>query len=138
MHTTLLSTADLERLLHRRSLPEREGLFLCTVMEPLQIADTILKDRSCLNWSEFLSEYRSAEVSERLHIAPLDADCLHRALFEHSESYDVIGLWSAVCERGLPPDRTVRRLILRPSEETWWEDELYDAMEAWCGEPADG
>lgn len=135
MRTKLLSHADVERLVQNPRAYERAGaLLLCTVMEPLQVAASVVKRKSRLDWAGFLNGWQTATDMECLHVAPLDIDCLHRALFERSDSHIVTGLWPAACGRVLPPDRAVRRLILRPSGQTWWEDELYAEMEAWYGE----
>jgi len=135
MRTRLLSHADVERLVQNSKVYERAGaLLLCTVMEPLQVAASIVKRRRRLDWARFLNGWQTVTEMGCLYIAPLDVDCLNRALFARSDSHVVTGLWPAVCGQRLPPDQAVRRLTLRPSEQTWWEDELYAEMEAWYGE----
>lgn len=139
VRTRLLSHTDVERLVQdQRAFDQEELLLLCTVMEPVQVVDAVVKRRSHLDWLEFRTGWHALTGQQRLYIAPLDIDCLNRALFERAGPNDVTGLWPPVHGQGLPPDRTVRRLILRPSDETWWEDELYGAMEAWYKDPADG
>ena len=135
MRTRLLSRDDVEFLAqHAQALEQEEALPMCTVVEPLLVADSVLKDRARLDWRTFRSGWQKVIDSRRLYVAPLDIDCLNRALFERSDTYVVTGLWSRVQEQALPPDHTVRRLILRPSEQTWWDDELYAEMESWYGE----
>ncbi|GAB4547148.1 MAG: hypothetical protein Kow0063_41770 [Anaerolineae bacterium] len=135
MRIRLLSHADVERLVRNpRAFGQEEPLLFCTVMELIQIADAAVKRRSNLDWSGFLNGWQTITEQKRLYVAPLDIDCLNRAIFERSDSHIVTGLWPAVCEQTLPPDRAVRRLILRPSEQSWWGDELYTEMEAWYGE----
>lgn len=135
MQTKLLSPTDIEHLVqHPHMLEQEESLPLCTVMEPLLAADSVLKGRARLDWLTFQDGWQAMIGSGRLHVAPLDADCLDRALFERSDAYVVTDLWPGVQGRNLSPDRTVRRLILRPSEQTWWDDELYAEMEAWYEE----
>ncbi len=135
MKIRLFSHADVERIVqHPQAIEQEESLSLCTVMEPLLVADSVLKGRARLDWLTFRDGWQAVIGSGWLYVAPLDADCLNRALFERSDTYIVTGLWPEVRGRNLPPDRIVRRLILRPSEQTWWGDELYTEMEAWYEE----
>lgn len=139
MRIRLLSYADVERMVqHPQTLEQEDSLLLCTVMEPLLVADSVLKGRARLDWPTFRDAWQTVIGSRQLYVAPLDADCLNRALFERSDTYVVTGLWSEVEAQNLPPDRIVRRLILRSSEQIWWGDELYAEMEAWYEEELNG
>jgi len=132
MKVVLLSRSDVERVI-TDSYGRRQGntLLLCTIVESLQIAEQVRKGRSRMHWRAFLRGWESSRETPNLYVAPLDADCLERALFERADMYTVVGLWSGIGSRTLPIERTMRRLILRPSEQTWWGDELYDEMETW-------
>ncbi len=133
MLSRLLSSADVERLVKRPEMFEQESkLLLCTVVEPLLLADLALKSRGRLDWRAFQDGWQAVIDAGWLYIAPLDADCLNRALFEYSDDYTVTGLWPKAQEG--TPDCSVHRLIMRPSEQSWWEDELYSEMEFWYGE----
>jgi hypothetical protein len=135
MRTRLLSHSDLERFAQEpAAINDEQSPLLCTIMEPVQVADAVIKCRLHLNWTEFLTGWRRIMEGGRLSVIPLDGDCLNRALFERSDSHVVTGLWVGACDRMVAPDRTIRRLILRPSGQNWWEDDLYDEMEAWYGE----
>lgn len=136
LSSRLLSHTDIELLVERpqalEHTLEQDVLPLCTVVEPLLVADSALKGRGRLDWFTFRDGWQAVIDTRRLYVAPLDVDCLNRALFERSDEYIVTGLWPRVREH--TPDRSVRRLILRPSEQTWWGDELYAEMESWHGE----
>ena len=131
MQTKLLSLADVEHFIRSVESLDEESMLLCTVMEPLQLAESVAKGKVQLIWPRFLNGLRQAVQQKQFYIAPLDIDCLNRAMFDRSETYNVTGLWADICSATMSPLRTVHRLILRPSEETWWEDELYAEMESW-------
>lgn len=81
----LLSRADVEWLVQHPQAFEQEGtLPLCTVVEPLLVADSALKGREPPDWFIFRDGWQAVIDAERLYVAPLDVDCLNRALFERS------------------------------------------------------
>lgn len=132
MQVVLLSRSDVERVItDSYGRQQEDTLLLCTIVEPLQIAEQVRKGRARMHWRDFLREWKAARESLDLNVAPLDADCLERALFERADTYIAVGLWSGIGSHILPIERTMNRLILRPSEQTWWGDELYDEMETW-------
>ena len=132
MKIVLLSRSDVERIIKGSyGQWQDDTLLLCTIVEPLQIAEQVRKGRTRMRRPDFLNGWKTARKTPTLDVAPLDADCLERALFERTDTYIAVGLWSGVGSHALPIERTMRRLILRPSEQTWWDDELYDEMETW-------
>ena len=93
------------------------------------------KGRNRFDPKSFLYNWESFREQSALVVLPLDIDCLLRSLFEYSEEGIAMNLWGQAIAPGLTSERLigriVRRLALRPSIENWWEDELYDEMEAW-------
>lgn len=133
MNIKLLSRSELEALIdHAEDLDDSELLHLCTIVEPIQIVDLIVKRRVSMDWSGFQEGWQKL-LQNGLSVAPLDQDCLNRALFERSTAYAVSGLWAEACDRirCTTPDQSIHRLILRSSEQTWWGDECYNQMETW-------
>ena len=75
------------------------------------------------------------EVDHRLGEAPLGLlERLADALFDRDE-YIVTGLWPPAADRDVSPTPTlsVRRLLLRPSDQTWWDGDIYAEAEAIYG-----
>lgn len=133
----LLSVSEVEKLLEH---PERStaysSLLLCTVMEPLEAAEKIRKQGQGVDSEGFKKRWKALlEQAPALTVEPLDDASLTRSLFRYSETYVVLGLWPEVVAEGLTAQgliaRLVRRLILRPSAATWWDEDLYREMESW-------
>jgi hypothetical protein len=140
----LLDPPEVERLVRRPDdvydwLDPHVGL--CTIMDVLEVAEDARKGRGHLDRGAFLEGWgtlRAGAIAQGgVQVAVLDQDRLTDALFERDETI-VIGLWCDAVGRHLPPDRTVRRLVLRPSELTWWGDDLYQEMEGRYAETTDG
>ena len=136
MTIRLLTPPEVERLVRRPDgvhdwLDTDTGL--CTIMDVLEVAEDVRKGRGRLDRGAFLEGWQvlraGAIARGDVLVAVLDHDRLSEALFERDEAV-VIGLWPDAVGRHLPPGRTVRRLIFRPSESTWWGDDLYQEMEA--------
>lgn len=102
---------------------------LCTVMDLLEVGEDARKQRGQLDLGDFREGWQL--VKDQLYVAELDQDCLYRALFERNDATVVIGIWTLAKGRTPGPERTVRRLILRPSPQTWWDDSHFAEMEAW-------
>ena len=142
MAIMLLTPREVERLLRRPDNAHRwldSHVGLCTIMDILEVAEDARKGRGRLDRVAFLEGWRVLQAGVIVHgglqVAALNQDRLTDALFERDEAV-VVGLWSNAVGRELPPTRTVRRLILRPSEHTWWGD-LYQEMEAYYAEAID-
>ena len=132
MDTKLLSRTDVRRLVEGRAAHgDSFSMMLCTVLEPIQLADHVQKGTENLTWPEFFAGFMALMETGNLYVAPLDMDCLNRALFDRSDTSNVIGLWNEVCSADITPVHTAHRLILRPSAENFWADDLYAEMEAW-------
>lgn len=133
MKVKLLSRPELEDLLRRPTdFQPGEELGICTIVEPVLLADLLAKGKSSLDWSVFQQGWDTL-LQRGLFVALLDSDCLQRSLFERSDFSTVMGLWDEACDRARSPapEQSVHRLILRPSEENWWGDECYNQMESW-------
>lgn len=140
LRTRLLSRSEIEGIAERPDQCQSYGaLLLCTIMEPIELTDHAKKGRWHLDQVRFLAVWRTLVLEGAVIVAGLDANCLIRSLFDRSEDDLVIGLWSGAVAEGLTSDellgRIVRRLILRPSEQNWWEPDLFGEMENWYGDP---
>jgi len=146
MEIRLLTQSDVERIINDPVAGCSQfdsRLRLCTIMEVLETAERSRKGRGRMDTREFLRGWQSlrddggALARGDIQIATLDLDCLIDSLFERNEATVVVSLWSAAYAKDLPPERTVRRLILRPSERKWWGGEPFMEMESWYSEGPD-
>jgi hypothetical protein len=62
-------------------------------------------------------------------ILPLDRQRLADSLFERDEQSRVQGLWAPGSDGAVRCMHSVRRLLLRPTEQIWWDPHLYDLAE---------
>lgn len=131
MQTRLLSPGQIEKMIRRPHLSDESSdrIDLCTVMDLLEVAEDARKQRGQLNLTAFREGWQP--VKNQLYVAELDQDCLNRSFFERDQASVVTGIWPLATGRVPGPERTVRRLILRPSVQTWWDDEHFTEMEAW-------
>jgi hypothetical protein len=113
---------------------------LGTIMEVLEVAEVCKKGRGGLDEGTFREGWRRLRApggalhNGRVLLAGLDQDCLVDSLFDRGQGADAIGFWSFAVGTGTTPARTVRRLILRPSDSKWWGAEPFAEMEARFGE----
>ena len=136
----LLNQADIERIIAEAESvmghSDRE-LFLCTIMEILETAEAARKRKPAFDlhrfrdWWQRQKTERGAFRDGSIHVAALDQERLADALFDRDERHFVVGLWKPAVDRAPGPDRTVRRLILRPTGQAWWGEEIYQEMESW-------
>lgn len=145
MHIKLLTSSDIERIVRvpRMTWKQLDGdLGLCTIMEVLETGERARKGKGIMDTYTFLRGWRTLRAADGaldrgdLQIAVLDQNCLMDDLFEQDEAGLIVGLWPLADGKGISPDRTVRRLILRPSERKWWGEEPYVQMESWHSEVA--
>ena len=134
MKTKLIGASEVEKLVRKpESYEEHSVFFLCTVVEPLEVIEIAKKTPQRLSVNDFLKGWETFKALTHPYVAPLDESCLKRSLFEHEDRYQIIGLWREVIHYPSTIQRVARRLILRPSEENWWQDQekVYEEMEAW-------
>lgn len=130
MRLKLISRSEIERGLRQRRLDkDKDEIPLCTVVEPLQVAEGIKKRSVDIGHRNLLDLLNYLVQNHSLNIAPLDIDCLNRSLFEYNDSHVVTGFWDYACCSTIPPERSIHRLIFRPSDNTWWDDGLFNLSE---------
>jgi hypothetical protein len=71
-----------------------------------------------------------------LQVFNLGREDLLEALFDWDRRQGVegISIWAQVSEPGTRPSRSMRRLILRPTEPRWLDEDIYEQMERMLGE----
>lgn len=135
INVSLISRMDLERLFSRPSrfskIPEKfEELGICPIVELLDLCEAVRKGRRKLELNQFRAGLRALQdgpVSRgEIVILSLTQECLIDSLFEREEE-NVIDLWQPAADRNQCPSpvHTIRRLLLRPSDQTWWDGEVY-------------
>jgi hypothetical protein len=135
MSATLLTPKEWEDLLRGHSVPGGQVPALGTIMEVLEVAEASKKGRARLDETVFRAGWRTlrertgALRTGSLFLASLDQDGLSEALFDRGQGPDAVDLWPPVATSAISPARSVRRLILRPSDTRWWGGEAYDEME---------
>jgi hypothetical protein len=131
-----LSLSDILELI--RNSDKHIVLPICTVMEPIEIVEKVKKARISLDLTVF--EQRWIQLCRQLNIVflELDVECLQRSLFQDTEGFLKNDLWTSATDVTVSPSQTIRRLILRPSEQTWWDEEIYNEVEQWYAEFRDG
>jgi hypothetical protein len=141
--TRLLTTTDLERQLlgpggsadMTQSGPIEE-MGICPIVELLELCELIKKGKVNSNLASFrlgIQALREGPVRRgEVIIVTLDQQRLADALFERDE-HIVTGLWPLAANRQISPARSVRRLLLRPSDQTWWNGDIYAEAEAIYG-----
>ena len=99
-------------------------------MEPLEVLENTKKRETELAPQEFLESWKHHK--DEFTLCELGSDELRNALFEESEFDLPHTLWKEIKNKNTrsedTPARSVRRLILRPSENNWFPEELYDEM----------
>jgi hypothetical protein len=109
-------------------------------MEVLEAAEGAKKGRGNLAHAQFRAAWNQLRQPTgplrdgRVFLATLDQDCLTECLFDTGQGPSAVHLWSAVAGTATTPARSVRRLILRPSDTKWWGDGAYREMEERLGE----
>jgi hypothetical protein len=143
MQVRLLPPAEIEGILRRPAVAFRRSadeIALCTVMDILEVAERSRKAAGMIDLGDFLKGWAEVQRPDGpvgradIQVAALNQEDLAEALFSRDQSGVVRGLWGSAVGSELPPDRTVRRLILRPSEHRWWGGEAYEEMESRYGE----
>jgi len=137
----LLTVADIERQLLRPTKTTEmsdslEQIGICPVVELLELCELLKKGRLRANLDSFQTGMRTFQNGPvrrgEIIIVTLDRERLANALFDRDE-YAVTGLWSPAANRHVSPVHSVRRLLLRPSDQTWWNGDIYAEAEAIYG-----
>lgn len=133
LRSLLLSKSQVEDILeHGVDGSAYESISIMTIVEPLLILEDVKKKGKPCNASSFRTKWETLIRSSLVHVVGLDQDALLRGLFDNEEGHKVdLQLWGEVTDCTIPPDRTIRRIILRPSDMNWWEYDLYQVMEDW-------
>jgi hypothetical protein len=143
MRIKLLTSSDVKQIVHNPLTAHQQldgDIGLCTIIEVLETAEKARKGKGTMDIPAFLQgwhilrEEGGALACGDVQVAVLDQYCLMEDLFQRNEAHVVTGLWPQAVGIDLPPDRTIRRLILRPSERKWWGEEPYSEMESWYEE----
>src|SRR5262245_3173504 len=140
MSATLLTPEEWEGLLRGHPVPPGQAPALGTIMEVLEAAEAAKKERGTLTQAEFRAAWNQLRQPAgplrdgRVFLASLDQDCLTECLFDTGQGRSAVILWPAVAGTATTPARSVRRLILRPSDIRWWGADAYREMEERLGE----
>jgi len=109
-------------------------LSIYTVMEPIEIVEAMKKARISLESVEFEQGWDWVSKQHYFVFLALDVECLQRSLFQNIDGSLNNDFWIMATDAKISPNQTIRRLILRPSEQTWWDEEIYNEVEKWYAE----
>jgi hypothetical protein len=122
------------------------GEFLIgTIIDVLEIAEGCKKGVEDVGEMEFLAAWKTFRQRPSLMedgvlwFFGLGREDLLDALFDwdRQRGEEGISIWTKVSEPGTRPSRSMRRLILRPTEQRWLDEEIYEQMEQMLGEEPD-
>jgi len=138
MKIFLLTRTDIERQLLRaknyeKSDNETKEVGICPVVELLELCEAVKKNKTKLELNQFRSGMQTlldGSISRgEIITVNLDQSCLTNSLFDRDEE-NVIDLWLPAANNLIAPSHSIRRLLLRPSDQTWWDGEIYAEAEA--------
>lgn len=101
---------------------------VCTIAELFDLAELVRKGKHEQLPREFLAATQRLLKTGEVCIESLDLDRLHRNMFDDHRNRRP-GLWPPANDLTVSVGKTVRRLILRVSEVTWWDHEVYEEMD---------
>ena len=138
--TRLLTRDRIERHLFRpaasiRALDPAQEIGICPVVELLEIGELVKKGKmadTVISFRSGLQAFLEGPVCRgEVFVVNLDQSRLADVLFDR-EDHLVVGLWPTAgdCEPGVAPAHSVRRLLLRPSDQNWWDSDIYREAEA--------
>ena len=113
---------------------------VCPVTELIELSERIKKHSlaSLVSYREGVNAIQDGIVRCELLqavIVPLDQERLADSLFERDDQGRKTSLWMPGCDPEIRCMHSVRRLILRPTHETWWGHEVYAfSEEIYCPE----
>jgi hypothetical protein len=140
MSVTFLTLAEWEDILHGRPVPSGPLPALGTIMDLIELADRAKKGRGHFHEGAFRQGWKKCRTQDgalndgSVCLVSLDQDCLAESLFDHCQGSCAVKLWPLISNTTTTPSRSVRRLILRPSETKWWGDAAFHEMEDGLGE----
>ena len=129
----------------RRDNYARGEFLIGTIVDVLEIAEGCKKGIEDVGEREFLTAWRAIHQPPSLmdegvlQLLGLAREDLLEALFDwdRQRGEEGISIWARVSEPGIRPSRSMRRLILRPTEQRWLDEEIYEQMEQMLGEEPD-
>ena len=135
----LLTSANLEqRLLRSDWFITSDGLGLieeigiCPIVELLALCESVKKGRTKEDLALFRVRMRAFHdrfvESGEIIMVDLDQSRLAESLFEWDD-HIVVGLWPPAANPKVSPAHSIRRLLLRPSNQTWWNGEIFAEAE---------
>jgi hypothetical protein len=141
IRTLLFTRADVERqFLLINNPPETykqnhtEVIGICPIVEFFELCELIKKGKIRANLTSFRENMQAFQdrlvKPGKVIIIDLDQNRLVNSLFEWNDDHIVTGLWSPAANRKISPTHSVRRLLLRPSDQNWWDGDIYAAAEA--------
>jgi len=128
----LLTRRDVEQQLSRPRESTDEEMGICPIIELVELCELLKKGKLKLDRDSLRLGMQVMQEEQAVFIVALDQERLADALFDRDE-YIVTGLWSPAANRTVSPTHSVRRLLLRPSNQTWWDGDIYAEAEAIYG-----
>ncbi len=129
----LLTRTDIEQQFLRPDRSRDEGIGICPVIELIELCELLKKGKlKKLKRDSFRLGMQAIQEEQTIVIITLDRERLADALFDREE-HSVTGLWPPAANRTVSPTHSVRRLLLRPSDQTWWDGDIYLEAEAIYG-----
>jgi hypothetical protein len=114
---------------------EFEGsLGICPITELLELCEQIKKQHPAglAPFRRSIEAIQNSTIQCEWVLAiliPLDQRRLTDSLFERDAQFRVNGLWAPGSDIRMRCMHSVRRLLLRPAESTWWDYTVYDRAE---------
>jgi len=131
MKIRLLTKDELRECMFASDAPQEVGPLetkLCTISDLFDLAELVRKSKDGKLPGEFKAATRELLRMGDVCIESLDADRLHRNMFDDCYGRRP-GLWPPARDPSVSIGKTLRRLILRISDTSWWDDEVYEEMD---------
>jgi hypothetical protein len=111
--------------------PDGSELAVCPITELLELCEVIKKHNpaSMTSFRQSVESISDDGISCGPLVAtllPLDQQRLIDSLFERDDHFRVYDLWAPGYDRGCRCMHSIRRLILRVTENTWWDQLVYE------------
>jgi hypothetical protein len=136
---------DEDERARRRDNYARGEFLIGTIIDVLEIAEGCKKGSEEIGEMEFLAAWDTLHQGQGLldkgvlQLLGLGREDLLEALFDGDpqRSDEGVSIWAEVSGSGTRPSRSMRRLILRPTESRWLDEDIYEQMEQMLGEEPD-
>lgn len=111
-----------------------KAIGICPVTELLELCESIKKREpaSLVSFRQNVDGIQDGIIKCESFLAaiiPLNQQRLSDSLFERDDQLRVNNLWAPGSDREIRCMHSVRRLLLRPTEQTWWDPYVYDLAE---------